>query len=235
MQLSTPYSGSSIFYDTLVWNAAAYFGFKFDGTPPTSSEAGSADYSNFFGWAAQDTTAPYDLVRVGLSTSPLASTFRDSTGEVLHRLLNGNGGAIDTDISFTISGDRPFTLLGGGYPSPPVTVWRVYSHETDNRIYLDAWVSTGYAVDLATFNIATDLDSDNPQVTFPVHEPYTTSQRTVQGDTFGTNWRPADGVMAFPSYFMMAHPVPNVDFAIHLSYLGVHYSQLSPSGPLGAV
>lgn len=208
----------------LTWNAACYYGLKFDSTFPSSSERDHADYDNFFGIANAD-DSPYDHAVIDFSAAADLFFPGDTGGSDPDTYFyDGAGSSVDLTSGGLNSGNYGlFGAADGGQPNVQTLIWRIYSDPVDNSVYYECWRSDG-AADLTAFDIATDLDPDNPKALFPVGGSgnYIRSG-TIQGDVFGTTpWRPNDGAMAFPQYFMAAHP--STTFQIRIPYVGVHYS-----------
>lgn len=222
MRIETPDLGT--FEDTgLTWNAAGYYGLKFDSIFPSTSERDHADYDNFFGVALADST-PFDHSYWAASAS-IDSMYpgRFGTTDPDLYLYDGNGAFLDLSADAVTVDDYAF--MGGAdvnQPNVRTLVWRVYSHPTTNEVLYECWASDG-SEKLTGFDIANDLDPDDPKATFPVAGSGTyIKSGSIHGDIFGTNWRPNDGVMAFPLYFMAGHG--STAFRLHIPYVGVQYS-----------
>lgn len=205
----------------LTWNAATYFGLKFDSNFPSSSQLGHADYDNFFGSASGDSTDPYDSFRMSYHATVNYFLGSLSGGSPTPRFYDGNGS--NTLLGNSNLGDYPFAVYTTNH-GVQTLIWRIYTHPTTNEVLYEAWLNRD-SFNLSTFDIANDMAPDNPKALLPVALeggiPYLRTG-TINGDVFGTNWRPSDGVMGFPTHFMAAHP--GQTFNMYIPYVGVQYS-----------
>lgn len=203
----------------LVWNAATYFGLKFDSNFPSTSELDHSDYDNFFGSALGQTTPPNSNFTLTYDASPNGNFWLGNIigGDPSPQFYDANG--VSEELDDANNDDFPFTIESP-VDGTTTVIWRIYSHPTTNEVLFECWLSRA-SFDLTTFDIANDMAPDNPKATFPVSSTYIKSG-SIHGDTFGTNWRPNDGVMAFPAYFMACHPSLTAEWDI--SYVGVQYS-----------
>ena len=102
-------------------------------------------------------------------------------------------------------------------------IWQVYSHESTDSVLSRYWVNTD-SINLDTFNINTDLDSNDPFDIFPVSNGWIRDGEELNSDPdTGTNWRPSSGVMGFPTYFMARYGMDDQSFLV--DYVGVNYSE----------
>lgn len=215
--------GSNTTFSSLTWEASAYHGFKFDGThvPTNYPVATETGYDNFFGFAASNLAdaSKDDQIGIDSGNSENAGWYgaTDTTG--WHEFYNANGGS--TGLSANLSG-QPLGVprdqtLGTTY----TFVWLVNGSQVDDSVNYEIWTNKG-SLNLDTFNLATDLDPNDPQSSIVPSATAVTG--SLQGDVNGTNWRPSAGVMDFPTYFMARYPGSNQSFII--DYLGVQYSQI---------
>lgn len=221
LRVETPNTVTETVASSVAWNCAAYFGFKFDSSFPSRSDEDHSDYDNFFGMAAADPLDVNDRYSMQVASAQDAAVMRPGAVTNDATMYNANSSAIATQVS--ISEDSLVIAADDFQPNIMTLIWRVYTSPTDDSVLYQLWQSiTG--PDLSTFDIKNDMDPDDPMALFP--QEGSLKSGTLHGDVNGTNWRPEAGVMAFPTYFMAAHP--SKVFELRVPYVGVQYSILTP-------
>lgn len=207
-------------YSGLTWPASCYYGLSFDGVHSDTNAQNDASYDNMMVAASADLTAPSnnDRLRIEIGSS-LSAGYVSTSGNGWQEFYNANGG----DTGLTGGGDGWNIFTKQEYGLTATHVWVVTGSSLDNSVSYKMWYNLG-SINLDTFNIETDLDPDNPESSIPVSNS-SDVDGNLQGDSFGTNWRPSDGVMAFPTYFLARWPARDQKMVI--SHIMGRYDSLT--------
>jgi hypothetical protein len=160
-----------------------------------------------------------------------------STGVVQQdaAFTDGNGSSITTlDHTVIPTYSQGALMVNKGLPGEylgsagKITIcWRVRRMSASTEeIQAELWCNLS-AIDLDAFDLETDLDPQSPLTSItntpsPGSFDYTATVNSTVAT--GTNWMPTSQTMAFPTYFMAAHPMTTGNFEI--DYVGVRYDSL---------
>lgn len=218
--------GSDLTETGFTWNNAHYLGFKFNSTHIATVSTAS-DFDDFFGIAAFNASAAATTGHLDFNTSyDDMLEINPQSSYPGHTVFDGNGSTIVTGGQSMVNSFKQAWGMpeGATFGQTMTMCWMVWGSEVDDSVLATAWVNAG-TIDLSTFNLATDLDPDDPTTSIPVSGSRLDPNNTIHGDITATNWRPTTGTMAFPTHFMARYPMRSE--ALVIDYLGVQYSQAS--------
>lgn len=219
IRMSTSYNAD--YSETVTGDSAIFHGLSFDGVYPTTLQPETAQYDNFFGPAGSDSSSPYSSF--SFKDNAGNDTFEYGNVASSAHLYDANGSYIDntSPLEKSVSLDNSSTRVSN------LALWVIETDLATNAVHYDLLWSND-DIDLSIANLETDIDSDDPSNSFSNQPGVAFSSDysgQLHGDVTGTNWRPSDGVMAFPTHFMTSNPSRTLQWAVH--YVGVKYSTLT--------